>query len=245
MSWNSIQKLPDFSGWWAWQYTDAYRAPGPDGKPGGLPQMMLKAPMKPEIVKFISTALATVFETRANRKEVFGANNACLPPYFLGTTGGPYFQFEILFTPGHVTIDDEMGMVRHINLGEALPAGTTTSDAGTSVAHWEGDTLVVETTGINPHRTLFIGPFKIGRNIHVVERFHLKEPDRLEIAVELTAPEILTAPFSDTFYYQRDRNHVFENQSSCTESDRSIDHTAGKEQLDLTPPEDLPPPPAD
>jgi hypothetical protein len=207
--------------------------------------MMMKAPVKPEIVKFLTTVLSQIETATKDRKELFGANNACLPPFFFGVSGGPYHQFEFLFTPGRVTIADEMNLVRRISLDQALPAEVHESNAGTSVGHWEGDTLVVETTGIDHTRSLLVGRFPVGKGVHVVERIRLKEPDLLEIAIELTAPAVLTAPFKDTFLYKRDRNHAFEDQGSCTEADRSIDHVALKEQFDLTPPEDLPPPPAD
>jgi hypothetical protein len=244
-TWDSIKTLPDFSGWWVWQYTDAYQAPIPGGKPKGLPQMMRKAPLKPEIGRFLGGVLSRIDEASNNRKELFGANNACLPPYFLGVTGGPFNQFEILFTPGRATITDEMGLVRRASLNQSLPTDAVESNTGTSVAHWEGDTLVVETVGIEHSRSFTITPFKVGKDIHVVERWRLKEPEVLEIAVEMTAPEILNGPFKDTFLYKRSRDHVFTDASPCAESDRSIDHAARKEQLDLTPPDDLPPPPAD
>jgi hypothetical protein len=243
-TWDSIKTLPDFSGWWAWQYTDAYRGRGPEGKPKGLPQMMLKAPLKPEVGRFLGGVLARIDDT-SNRKELFGANNACLPPYFFGLNGGPIHQFEILFTPGRATIADEMGLVRRVSLGQSRATDMVESNAGTSVGHWEQDTLVVETTGIDHSRSFAITPFRIGKGVHVVERWRLREADLLEISVELTAPDILSAPFKDTFLYKRSRDHEFTDSSACAESDRSIDHAARKEQLDLTPPDDLPPPPAE
>jgi hypothetical protein len=243
MTWDSIKSLPDFGGWWSWQYTDEYRGVGPDGKPSGLPMMLRKASLKPEVIKYIVEEVSQVDLATSDRKEVFGAVDACLPPFFLGVTGGPFNQFEILFTPGRVTIADEMNLVRRIALGQTQPVDVEESNAGTAVGRWEGDTLVVETSGIDHRRTLVARRFPVGKDIHTVERIRLKNPDVLEIAVEMTAPGILAAPFKDTFSYKRDRNHAFMNQGSCAETDRSIDHIAGKEQLDLTPPDDLPPPP--
>jgi hypothetical protein len=43
--------------------------------------------------------------------------------------------------------------------------------------------------------------------------------------------------------YHRDRGHVFVDDLSCVEDDRSIDPVTGKQRFDLTPPADLPPPP--
>lgn len=243
MSWASIESLPDFSGWWEWQYNDDYRGRGPDGLPSGLPQMMIKAPLKPEILKVIVSVLQAVDNQKTDRKDEFGAGNACLPPYFLGTNGNPLSMFEVLLTPGRATIADEMGLVRRVAIGTPMPAELVESNSGTSTGHWEGDTLVIETVGIDPGRTYF-PPFRIGKGVHILERIRLKEPDMLEIATEVTAPELMTAPFKDTFFYKRRRDHQFTDNSNCFEVDRSIDHQARKEQLDLTPPADLPPPPA-
>lgn len=243
MTWRSIESLPDFSGWWEWQYGEEYRGRDAQGMPTGLPQIMIKAPLKPEIVQSVIVALRDIDAPKRDRKEVFGASTACLPPYFPGTNGGPYFLFEILFSPGRATLTDEVGLVRRVQIGGTLPADPIESNAGTSVGHWEGDTLVVETTGITSSRSIFITPFRIGRDIHVVERFRLKEPDVLEVSVEMTAPEMLTGPFKDTLLYQRRRDHRYTDEGFCVEDDRSIDHKARKEQFDLTPPTDLPPPP--
>jgi hypothetical protein len=242
-TWRSMEALPDFSGWWEWQYTDEYQARAPDGSTVGLPQIMRKAPLKPEVVQFVVGTIAKVQAATGDREELFGASTVCMPPVFMGANGNPFNKVEILFTPGRVTIADEMGMVRRVNLGRALPTQIVESNTGTSVGHWEGDTFVIETAGINPDRTFAITPFKVGKGIHIVERIRLKEPDLLEIAVDMTAPELLTAPFKDTLFYKRHRDYTFIDANTCAADDRSIDHKAHKEQLDLTPPDDLPPPP--
>lgn len=243
MTWQSIEALPDFGGWWEWQYTDDYRGRGPDGMPTGLPRTLMKAALRPEIIQAIAPVLQAVDDQKSDRKDLFGASDACLPLYFLGTNGNPFSLFEILFTPGRVTIADEMGLVRRVAIGAQMPATPVESNSGTSVGHWEGDTLVVETTGLDPARTFF-PPFHIGKGIHVLERMRLKEPDLLEISTEITAPELLTTPLKDTLFYKRRRDHQFTDETTCSETDRSIDHQARREQLDLTPPADLPPPPS-
>jgi hypothetical protein len=243
MTWQSIASLPDLSGWWEWQYTDEYSPPQPDGA-RSLPQIGRKMQMKPQIVQAITTILQPFLTQTSNRTEQFGASNACVPPYFLGTNGTAWVHFEILPTPGRVTIADELGLVRRIDIGATLPAAPMESNAGTSVGHWEGDTLVVETAGIDRKRKFLFTQYQVGKDIHVLERFRLKEPDMLEVSVEMTAPELLTSAFKDTLIYKRRRDHRFTDENYCAEYDRSIDHKAGKEQLDLTPPGDLPPPPA-
>ena len=66
---------------------------------------------------------------------------------------------EFLFTPGRVTILIETySLVRRIYTdGSAMPAEPDASYQGTSVGNWEGDTLVVETTGILPETSPLSG----------------------------------------------------------------------------------------
>jgi len=244
LSYQSIERLPDFSGWWDWQ-------PAPDDfGPEGPPQPFLHAPVKPEIQAAIKDLISKVFDTSTAARPddaQLGINprDVCAPPRFLGVNGGYGLSFEVLFTPGRVTVVDEAGLIRRIDLsGRPLPADVSESNAGTSVGRWEGSTLVVETAGLNSEARL-VGPFKLGKGSRIVERFSLKEPDGLEIALQMTAPGLLTAPFERTFVYHRDRGHEFFDLNNCTENDRSIDPASGKQRFDLTPPEGLPPPPTE
>jgi hypothetical protein len=116
--------------------------------------------------------------------------------------------------------------------------------SGSSVGHWEGDTLVIETTGIAPDAQLArFGP--IGRNAHITERIRLRQKDVLETEVVTTAPDLLAAPDRRTFLTGRVPGKRKELEADfCGERDRSYDSATGTERLDMTPPSDLPPPPA-
>ena len=77
---------------------------------------------------------------------------------------------------------------------EAVPANPEPSLLGHSVGHWEGDTLVVETTHINyPHfDKTGIPQTEAVRNL---ERFAVNEEgSRLEYSVTVTDPAIFTEP---------------------------------------------------
>ena len=113
---------------------------------------------------------------------------------------------------------------------------------GTSVGHWEGSTLVVETTGLDRDGFLMNG-VKIGADARIVERISLEGEDTLEIARRVVAPGALTAPSEMSLVYLRDEDHVFHEASHCVKNDRSVDPETGEQRFDLTPPADLPPPP--
>lgn len=50
MTWESIAQLPDFGGWWLWEFSDEDRFHGAEGKPITPPFPFAKAPIRPEIM---------------------------------------------------------------------------------------------------------------------------------------------------------------------------------------------------
>lgn len=234
MTYESLKALPDFSGWWSVEF-----------KPGARANFNpLQVPLRPEIAAAVKEVM---------QKLAAGADPVDLgirSPYcwqcFAGSNGGVEDYVEFLFTPGRVTITNESGLIRRLSLSDRpLAADLDESNGGTSVAHWEGGTLVVETGGLNPNAPYLPGPLgtKIGRNVRIVERMSLKDADTLEIALRMTAPELFTAPYETTTRYRRDRTHVFRELRWYGAEDRSIDPVTGRVRFDMTPPRDLPAPP--
>ena len=144
-----------------------------------------------------------------------------------------------------MTIINEWGLVRRIYTdGRRLPTNPEPSNSGTSVGHWEGQTLVIETIGIRPDALLGrFGP--IGKNARITEHIRLKQKNILETDVVTIAPEVLTAPDRRTYLSGRVPGKQMPIEANaCNERDRSYDPNSGKERFDMTPPADLPPPPA-
>jgi hypothetical protein len=86
--------------------------------------------------------------------------------------------------------------VRHVYLTDRHSTNLKTSWYGESIGHYEGDTLVVDTVGID-HRTLVDGfgtPHT--EQLHVIERFHLIEDGKvLEANVRVEDPGAFTMPW--------------------------------------------------
>ncbi len=234
MTYDSIRDLPDFSGGWS------LKPPIPD------PPLALMRPALAAKLKGWSARTTRGVDPA----DVDGLKRSyCAPPKFAGFNGGLQDYVEFLFTPGRVTITNELGLVRRIRLTrEPLPAGREPSNAGTSVGHWEGQTLVVETglldPGIGVGEPIRKLPIKMGRNVRIVERISLKDANSLQIVSRTTAPDVYTSPYETTSVYLRDRTHEFQDITNCTERDRAFDGATGRERFDMTPPPDLPPPPS-
>jgi hypothetical protein len=88
----------------------------------------------------------------------------------------------------------EVAQTVRLDLAEH-PADLELSLAGHAIGRFEGDTLVIDSIGYEPHRGGLGFGAPAGSGKHVVERLTLTE-DRLHIRYELTVqdPEYLTAP---------------------------------------------------
>jgi hypothetical protein len=110
------------------------------------------------------------------------------------TPGGYNNHFQLVQTPDHVAILIEMiHEVRIIPLEERPHVGPAIRQwLGDSRGHWEGDTLVVETTNFTD-KTMFRGS---GKSLRLVERFTRADADTLDYAFTVDDPTTWTRSWS-------------------------------------------------
>jgi hypothetical protein len=104
--------------------------------------------------------------------------------------------------------------VRHIHLADKHSANVKTSWYGESIGHYEGDTLVVDTIGLNT-RT-FVDDYSTphSEKLHVVERFRVIEGGKtLEAKVHVEDPGAFTMPWDGIQHYQRVEPGIAENDT--------------------------------
>ncbi|MGB6942144.1 MAG: hypothetical protein WBE37_07110 [Bryobacteraceae bacterium] len=130
---------------------------------------------------------------------------------------------EMVQTPDYIVLMFERVQWRIIPLdGRAhLPDGMRLWE-GDSVGHWEGDTLVVDTTNLNGKTWLDEGGEIISYAAHVVERFTPVGPDTLNYAATVTDPVVYTRPWTITFPIKREKFELLE--AACHEEDRDLPH---------------------
>jgi hypothetical protein len=103
------------------------------------------------------------------------------------------FAMLIFQKPDKITIIyDQDHEVRHVRLNQPHPAEVTPSWYGDSVAHYEGDTLVIDTVGTKTNRPfamidLYGTPFT--EKLHVVERYRLLDYEDAKEGLERDAKE--------------------------------------------------------
>jgi hypothetical protein len=77
---------------------------------------------------------------------------------------------------------------------------------GDSIGHWEGDTLVVETTNLRPE-TAFRGS---SENVRVIERFRRIDPDTILYRATIDDPSTYTKPWTMEFPFRATAGPVYE-----------------------------------
>ncbi|MEP7209749.1 MAG: hypothetical protein ABI740_02835 [Alphaproteobacteria bacterium] len=123
---------------------------------------------------------------------------------------------QIVQTPGALVVWSEAGgETRVVRIGgKPLPAAMR-SMAGDSIGHWEGDTLVAETTGFRPDDQfrLSIGvgrPIMVGPDSKVVERFTRIADGELLYQFTVVDPAIYAKPWLAEYSMMRSSEPMYE-----------------------------------
>ncbi len=176
-----LAQLPDWSGVWAPDWAFLFGA-------GGPPQ--------PKLTPAAAATLKSWQAAQEKGENLQGQIANCLPPGMPGIMRMPY-PIEFVFTPNAVYIIAEtFSQVRRIYTdGRPLPEDPDPFFNGHSIGHWEGDTLVVDTIGLNPRLDLQ-GGIKATEKTRIRERIRVDQPGRIMIETTLTDPDVFTEPFT-------------------------------------------------
>jgi hypothetical protein len=221
----ALQALPDWRGLWAPQ---PRLAPRPES-----PRLLGK-------YKALYDEIQTLIASRDPEAllKVERRASACEPPGMPGIMTQPY-NIEFLFTPGRVTMIQEAYMqVRRIFTdGRPLPDDPDQTYNGFSIGHWEGDTLVVTTTGLRDGGVMGRWGITHSDKMTLTERIRLDPADKDLLVVEnsFEDPIALAAPWHSTYYFKRQR-HLDQLEFICAQNDRNpINENGDVEFLDAAP----------
>jgi len=144
-------------------------------------------------------------ERALSGKPAYTPKERCWPIGVPGFLLYPVFPVYFLQTPNEVTmIWAEDHQVRRIYLNQPHSARPAPSWFGESVGRYEGDTLVVDTIGLNT-RT-FVDSYRTPHTdkLHVVERFRLIDGGKtLEAKVHVDDPGAFTTSWDGLQHYRR------------------------------------------
>jgi hypothetical protein len=128
----------------------------------------------------------------------------CLPAGFPWMMNMPY-PMEIHQTAAQLTIIAEwMSQTRRIYIGAHHPRDVDPTFFGDSIAHWQGNTLVVDTIGLRSDTTMNDSGLMHGKNTHVIERWSQSKDGILNDELTVLDDDMLTQPWVRTFHYRRE-----------------------------------------
>lgn len=186
-----------------------------------------RIPYTPEGRELLDKELHTVRNTFTD-PEVRLVSERCLVGF--GSTGGPpminviYNNFyQIVQTQDHVMVLVEMNHDARIIPLEEEAGQRPPQWLGSSKGRWEGDTLVVETTGFRPEESLrpyFTSNFYVSPNAKVTERFSMWSNDQIVYEFTVDDPGVYKQPWRAEMVLNRTPDAMFEY--ACHEGNYSL-----------------------
>jgi hypothetical protein len=223
---------PDFTG--LWQHTPIAEYQAVPGKPG--PIFDLKHPLSPTFLGVIlegnwDNPILQPWAAAALRKHSEGAHSGHLiptPTEECRPSGVPNAltltaPVEFLQLPDEVMILYQRDhQVRHVRMNVAHSAAPEPSWYGESVGYYDGDTLVVDTIGLNDRTPVDIFGTPHTRELHVVERYRLIDGGKnLEAVFSVEDEGAFTTPWWGRMVYGR-VNAPQLAEEVCAENDLDV-----------------------
>jgi len=197
----AFAKLPYWPGYWvSEQYQNTTIGGSAPARPAGSPPLQrlngFNAPFNEEGKR----QQAENARTRAGRR----ADGWGYPMMMDAAT-----PFQVTITPEETVIINAYGESRHIYTdGRGFPPEEDLFPTvwGTSIGHWEGDTLVIETIQVQMPYTYFHGGPPFSEQAHYYERLRM-EGDYLVLDFRVEDPVTLTEPWSATIRHVRETGY--------------------------------------
>jgi hypothetical protein len=150
-------------------------------------------PLKPEYMKVLERRI----RAKNHGTPEADASTQCFPHGMPRLMESPY-PIEIVQTEGRITFLHEVAHnVRRIYLNRPHPKQVSPTFLGDSVGHWEGDTLVVDTVGLNERTFIDDEGSSHSTQEHVIERYRkIDNGASIELVMTVEDPVTLEHPYS-------------------------------------------------
>ncbi len=143
---------------------------------------------------------------------------------------GSGLPFEVLHTPQRIAYTYNYNTSRRISIGDKqkVDAHPTPSYFGTAVAHWEGETLVIATTGLRDSAKDHIWLDENGNptsdETHVVERWTRPDFHHFQLEMTVTDAKYYSRPFTFKRTWVRAPKGVGQQEYACNETNLAAEH---------------------
>ena len=152
----------------------------------------------------------------------FDYTGRCLPQGLTRSMNSP-FPIQIVQTPAVFAVLYEAWNVFHVvpTDGRGFPKDMDPTWMGTSIGHWDGDTLVVETTGFNGKTNLDTVGHPHSEQLHLTQRFSRPDLGHISYEVIVEDPKTFTKPWKNvrTLTLRPDWEMM---EYSCEENNKSL-----------------------
>lgn len=169
-----------------------------------------------------------VFDERQNNNQKDHPRARCLPIGLPQMIASP-FPVKMIQNPGLLVILYEAeNTFRQIFMdGRELPRDPEPIWRGYSVGHWEGDDLVVETTGFNGKSWVDYAGRPESEALRLIERFTRHNFGHMSIQVTIDDAKAYTKPWSVTedYFLLPDTDLL---EEVCLENEKDVEHLVGK-----------------
>ncbi len=164
-----------------------------------------------------------------------------------GSTGGPPMlpvlynnNYQIVQSPGHVMIHVEMNHdARIIRMDTEHLPDHVRPWLGDSIGHWDGDTLVVETTNFHPGQSFRLAikhQLYMTKDAVVTERFTRVSEDEIVYSFEVDDPGAYTETWRGEMALRRTAGPIYEY--ACHEGNYALSGILAGARLQENPPEE-------
>ena len=235
---SAADAIPDFqSNQTAWLHPPGGEFPAVPGSPlpirqdpahpfvgnnsGGQPTYRLGDVSNPNLKQWVKDAMKKDNDAVLAGGIAFSARQSCLPggvPVFLLFGGQPIYFIQ---TPKEVLMIYEGDhQLRHIYLDVPHSKNPKPSWYGESVGHYEGDTLIVDTVGLNNKTVVDSYRTPHTDRLHVEERWHLINDKTLQVDIKIEDPDTFNQPWSTFQRYQRGVQTL--EEEACAENNQHL-----------------------
>ena len=209
--------VPAFSGIWR---RDSFRLVPPYMFDDGVEDGVIDGLKNPILLPWTAEILMEKSHSEANGRTYANVMATCWPygvPGVFDVRG-----IQILQMPDEIKIIYVIDhQVRHIPLNRPHANPVEPSWYGDSVAHFEGETLVVDTIGFHAKPQAMVDAYgtPVSDALHVVERYRVHgDGTQLQVLVTVEDPNVFRTPWSMTVDYYAD--DVSLREAPCAENNR-------------------------
>jgi len=203
----------------------------PDGKPDlygiwtsdmpALPFGERLIEIKPEDV--VLTPVGEALQRQ--RKENYFPGAQCLPNNL--AKAAAVAPFKIFDFGGTVVVLYESEIFRQIFIdGREFSGDANPAWMGYSIGKWDGDTLVVDTTGFNDQEAILPGSHPHSDALHIIERFRRRDFGHLEIECTIDDPKVYAKPWT----FKLNHHLLLDTELLeyiCNENEKDLQHMVG------------------